>query len=51
MSGLEFKTIIIQVLAEFEKNIKDTTESLTVEIKELKSSQAKIKNAVTEMQS
>ena len=47
---LEFKTMIIKTLAGLE-NIEDTRESLTVEIKELKFSQVKIKNAITEMQS
>ena len=33
----------------FEKSIEDTRKSLTAEIKDLKTSQAKIKNAITEM--
>ena len=49
MSELKSKTTIIRILAGLEKSIEDTRESLTTEIKELKSSQAKIKNAITEM--
>ena len=41
-------TMIIRILAGVEKSIEDTRESLYVEIKEIKSSQAKIKNAITE---
>ena len=51
MSELEFRTTIIRILACIEKNIEDTRESLWVEIKEIKSSQAEIKNAITVMQS
>ena len=50
MTEPEFKTIIISILAGLEKSIEDTRESLTTQIKELKTSQAKIKNAITEMQ-
>lgn len=50
MFGLEFKTII-QMRAGLEKSKEDTRESLIVEIKELKSSKAKIKKAITKMQS
>ena len=46
---LGFKTII-RILAGLEESIKDTRESFTAKIKELKSSQAEIKNAITEMQ-
>jgi len=42
MSELEFKTTIIKILAWLEKCIEDTRESLSVAIKELKSSQAEI---------
>ena len=48
MSELEFKRTIIKILAGLGKSIKDTKESLTVEIKELKSSQAEISHATTE---
>ena len=48
MSELELSITIIKLLAGLEKSIKDTIESLSVEIK---SNQAKIKNALTEMQS
>ena len=51
MSELEFKTTVIRILVGLEKSIEDTRESLTAEIKELKSSLAEIKNAVAEMQS
>ena len=50
MSELEFKAAIRGILAGFEKSIEDTRESLSAEIKELKSSQAEIKNAITKMQ-
>jgi len=50
MSELEIRMTIIQTLAGFEKSMEDNRESLTVEIKELKYNQAKIKNAITEMQ-
>ena len=49
MSELEFKTMIIKILAGLEKNIEDTRESITIEIKELISSQTKIKNAIIKM--
>ena len=49
-SEIQFKTTIIRILAWVEKSIEDIRESLSAEIKELKSSQAKIKNAITEMQ-
>ena len=42
--------MIIIILARVEKSMEDTRESLSVEIKERKSSQAKIKNVITEMQ-
>ena len=50
MSELEFKTTILRTLAGFLKSIENIREFLTAEIKELKTSQAKIKNVVTEMQ-
>ena len=50
MSELEFKTII-KILAGFKICIEDTWESLTTQIKELKSSQAEVKNVITKMQS
>ena len=43
MSEPNFKTIIIRTLAGIEKIIEDTSEFLTAEIKELKTSQAEIK--------
>ena len=39
----EFKATIIRILAGLEKNREDTRGSLTTEIKDLKTSQAKIK--------
>ena len=42
MSELEFRIMIIKLLAGLEKSIKDTRESLNAEIK---SNQSKIKNA------
>ena len=38
--------MIIRMLPGLEKSIDDTRESFTVEIKELQSSQAKMKNAI-----
>ena len=51
MSELEFQTMIIRILAgvKKKKSIGDTRESLSSEIKEIKSSHAEIKNVVTEM--
>ena len=43
--------MIIKTLARLEKSTDDTRQSLSLEIKELKSSQANVKNAITEMQS
>lgn len=51
MSELEFKTIIVRILGGTERSTEDTRESFTAEIKELKSSQSKIKNAITDIQS
>ena len=45
MSGLEFRIMKIRILAGVEKRL----EFLYVDIKEVKSSQDKIKNTVTEM--
>ena len=50
MPEIEFKTII-KILAGLEKGIEDIREYLSIEIKELKSSQVEIKNAITKMQS
>lgn len=49
-SELKFKTTIIRLRAGLEHNIGDTRESLTAEIKEVKSSQAEIKSATIKMQ-
>ena len=51
MSELEFKAMIIRIVAGLEDSTKDTVESLPIEIKELKSNQANIKNTRAEMQS
>lgn len=51
MPEIEFKTMIIKIVAGLGKSIKDTRESLTIEIKELKSNGVKIINAITERQS
>lgn len=45
----EFKTTIVRILAGLDKSINNTRESLTTEIKNLKTSLVKIKNAITEM--
>ena len=49
MPGLEFKTSV-RTLAGLEKCIEDIRESLTAEIKGLKTSQAEIKHAISEIQ-
>jgi len=43
MSELDFRMTIIKILAGLEKSIEDTRESLSGEMKELKSNQVKIK--------
>ena len=48
MSEIQFRSTIIKLLVALEKNIKDSRDSLTAE---LRSNQAKIKNTLTEMQS
>ena len=45
----EYKTTIIRILAGPEKSIEDTRESLTTEIKDLKTNQAEIRNVITKM--
>jgi len=47
---LEFRIMIVKILAGLEKSIEDTRESLSGEIKELKSNQVKITRAINEMQ-
>ena len=49
MLETEFKTTIIRILAELEKSIKETRDTLITEIKDLKTNQATIKNPVTKM--
>ena len=50
MSELEFRIMIIKILSGLEKSIEDTRESLSGEIKELKSNQVEIKKAINEKQ-
>lgn len=50
MSEPEFKTIIIQIPAGLEISREDPRKSFAAEIKELKTSQAKIKNTIKEIQ-
>ena len=50
ISQPEFKTVIIRIIAGLEKSIGDTRKSLKAEIKELKTSQAEIRNAINKMQ-
>ena len=50
MPKQEFKTTVIRILAGLQKSVEDTRESLTTEIQEVKTSQAKIKYAISEMQ-
>ena len=51
MSELEFRIMIIKILAGLENSIEDTKEPLSREIKEIQSNQVKIKKAINEMQS
>lgn len=51
MSDPEFKAIIIKILAGLEKSIGDIREMHIIEIKELKTNQAKMKNAINKIQS
>jgi len=50
MSELEFRMMIIKILAGLEKSIEDTRETLSRKIKELKSTQVEIKKAINEEQ-
>ena len=50
ISEQEFRTTVIKILAGLERSIEDTRETLAAEIKDLKTSQAEIKNDITEMQ-
>ena len=49
MPDPQFKATLISIQTRLEKSIEDTWESLTTEIKDLKMSHAKIKNAITEI--
>ena len=46
----EFKAIIIRIPAGCEKSIKDMKNTLTTEIKQFKTNQAEMKNAITQIQ-
>ena len=46
----EFRIIIIRLIARLEKSIEDSRESIAGEIKELRNSHDKLRNAVNEMQ-
>ena len=50
MSEVEFRITIIKILAGLEKDINNTRESPSGEIKELKSNQVKIKKVINEIQ-
>ena len=49
MPDPEFKATIIRIFDGLEKSIEDTRQSLTAKIRDLKTSQAEIKNPITEM--
>ena len=50
MTDPEFKARIIRTLAGLEKTIEDMGESPTTEMKDLKTNQAEMKNAITKIQ-
>ena len=50
ISEQEFRTTVIRILTGLEKSIENTRETLASQAKDLKTSQTKIKNDVTEMQ-
>lgn len=50
MPDPEFKATIVMILAELEKSIENIRDYFTIDIKELKSNQTKVKNAITEIQ-
>ena len=49
MSELEFRIMIIKIIAGLGKSRKDTRESLSGEIKELKSNQVEMQKGITEV--
>jgi len=51
MSELEFRMTILKILAGLEKSMEGIRETLSGEIKELKSNQVEIKKAINEVQS
>ena len=46
----EFRTTVIRLLTGLEKSIEDTRDTLAAEIKDLRTSQDELKNAITELQ-
>ena len=50
ISEQEFRTTVIRILVGLERSIEDTRETLAAEIRDLKTTQAKIKYDITEMQ-
>lgn len=50
MPDPEFKAIIVRIQAGLKKSIEGIRETLTTEVKELKTNQAKMKNAITKIQ-
>ena len=50
MPDPEFKTTTIRILAGLEKSMEETREFLTTKVKDLKTSEAEIKNAITKTQ-
>ena len=50
ISNQQFRIIIIRLIAELEKNIEGSIESIATEIKELRSSHDEFKNVVNEVQ-
>ena len=50
MSEIEFRIMIIKILAGFVKSLEDSRESISGEIKELKYNQVDIKKVINEIQ-
>lgn len=50
ISEQEFSRTLMRILGGLERSIEDTSETLTAVIKDIKTSQGKIKSAITEMQ-
>ena len=49
MPNSEFKAAIIRILARLEKSLENIRVTITAEIKELKTNQAKMKNPITDL--